>query len=94
VVNELPDPSVPVPTAPVPAITGPVPAAKLRGWLPMSLGVLALVVGALWTVQGLDVVTESAMSGKSIWAIVGVAIAAIGLILIILGVRVRSRAKR
>jgi len=60
----------------------------------MALGVLAIVLGALWTLQGLDILTDSKMSGKDTWAIVGPIVALIGLILIVVGVRVRSRSKR
>jgi hypothetical protein len=67
---------------------------KLHGWLPMALGVLAVVVGALWTLQGLDIVTDSRMSGTGIWAVIGPVVAIAGLILIILGERSRARAKR
>ncbi|SNY59942.1 hypothetical protein [Paractinoplanes atraurantiacus] len=67
---------------------------KLKGWLLMSLGVLGLVVGALWTLQGLDIITDSRMSGVAIWSIVGPVIAVAGLISIILGERARARSKR
>ena len=60
----------------------------------MAVGVLAIVLGALWTLQGLDILTDSKMSGKDTWAIVGPIVALFGLILIIVGVRVRSRSKR
>jgi hypothetical protein len=60
----------------------------------MALGVLAIVLGALWTLQGLDILTDSKMSGKETWVIVGPIVALIGLILIVVGVRVRSRSKR
>jgi hypothetical protein len=67
---------------------------RLIGWTPMAVGVLAVVLGGLWTLQGLDVVEDSAMSGVSTWAIIGPIVAVIGLILIVYGVRRRSRAKR
>ena len=67
---------------------------RIKGWLPMTLGVLALAVGALWTLQGLDILTDSRRSGKQTWAIIGPIVALIGLILIIAGVVVRSRSKR
>jgi hypothetical protein len=67
---------------------------KLTGWTPMAVGVLAIVLGGLWTLQGLDVVEGSVMSGNSKWAVIGPIVAAAGLILIVIGVRRRSRAKR
>ena len=35
------------------------------------LGVLLWLVGALWTVQGLGYVGGSAMSGVTLWAVIG-----------------------
>ncbi|GAA0512288.1 hypothetical protein Ade02nite_43920 [Paractinoplanes deccanensis] len=70
------------------------PEKKLKGWLLMALGVLALVVGALWTLQGFDIITDSRMSGVAIWSIIGPVIAVAGLILIIVGERARARSKR
>nr|WP_250008921.1 hypothetical protein [Actinoplanes sp. M2I2] len=76
-------------------VNNPAAAPKrLHGWLPMALGVLAVVVGALWTLQGLDILGGSRMSGTGIWAVIGPIVAVGGLILIILGERSRARAKR
>jgi hypothetical protein len=66
----------------------------LKGWLWMTLGLLALVLGAVWTLQGLSVLDGSVMSGVRIWAVVGPVVAAVGLILIVVGVMIRGRAKR
>ena len=78
---------------PAPGLAASAPR-KLTGWLPMALGVLAVVVGALWTLQGLDVLTGSRMSGARVWSIIGPVVAVGGLILIITGERARARAKR
>lgn len=75
-------------------VNDPASPPRLRGWLLMTIGLLAIVVGALWTVQGLDILTDSKMSGKQTWAIVGGAVAVFGLILTVIGERVRSRSKR
>ena len=66
---------------------------KLTGWTPMVVGVLFIVLGGLWTLQGLDVVGGSVMSGVQIWAIIGPVLAVAGLVLIVLGVRRRNRSK-
>ncbi len=66
---------------------------KLVGWTPMVLGLLAVVLGGLWTLQGLDLVGGSVMSGVSLWAVVGPIVAVTGLALIVFGVRRRGRAK-
>jgi hypothetical protein len=68
--------------------TGP---PRLRGWLTMSLGLLALVLGGVWTLQGLDYLGGSLMSGQTVWAAVGGTLIVAGLFLIIVGMRQRSR---
>ena len=75
-------------------VNEPAQTPKLKGWLPMVIGVLSIVLGGLWTLQGLDILTDSKMSGKQPWAIVGGALALFGLILVVIGERVRSRSKR
>ena len=49
--------------------------------LRLALGVLLVVVGLVWTLQGLGVIGGSAMSGVTLWAVVGplVALAGAGL---------------
>jgi hypothetical protein len=67
----------------------------MKGWLPMVLGLLALVLGAVWTLQGLNILKDSAvMSGVTAWAVIGPIVTLIGLVLIVVGVRSRSRSKR
>jgi hypothetical protein len=60
----------------------------------MAFGVLAVVLGAVWTLQGLNVLTAAEMSGQQLWAQIGPGVSAAGLILIVVGVRLRTRAKR
>jgi hypothetical protein len=75
-------------------VNEPASPRKLPGWLLMSLGVLGIVLGALWTLQGLDVLTDSRMSGVQIWAVIGPVVGVAGLILVVVGERVRARAKK
>ena len=57
--------------------------------LSLVLGGLLVAVGALWTLQGLDVLGGSVMSGVTFWAVVGPLVALGGIPLI-----VRSRRGR
>jgi hypothetical protein len=66
----------------------------LKGWLPMTLGLLLVVLGGVWTLQGLGVLAGSLMSGVRAWAVAGPIAAFVGLVLIVIGVRIRSRSKR
>jgi len=47
----------------------------------IAVGVLLILVGALWTLQGLNVVGGSAMSGNTMWAIIGPLVVIVGAVL-------------
>ena len=55
----------------------------------LALSALMLAVGVLWTLQGLDVIKGTSMSGQDYWAVVGPAIAGFGLALGIVSLRGR-----
>ena len=55
--------------------------------LPVTLGVLMVVVGAVWTFQGLGYLEGSPMSGVEIWAVIGPIIAGFGVALAYVGLR-------
>ena len=76
------------------AADGGAPARKLVGWLPMALGVLGLTLGTLWTLQGLDMIDGSRMSGVAIWSVIGPVVAVAGLAAVVVGVKMRTRSKR
>lgn len=61
----------------------------LRGWLALALGLLAVVLGALWTVQGLGYIEGSVMTDVRIWAVAGPPLALLGLASLWLGLRAR-----
>jgi len=66
----------------------------VKGWFRLALGLLAVVVGLVWTLQGLGTLQGSAMSGDDVWTIIGPVVVVIGLVLLALGLRARNRAKR
>jgi hypothetical protein len=59
-------------------------------WL--VIGVLALIAGIIWTLQGLNVIHGSVMSGSTMWAIIGPIVGFIGLALMIVSVVAGRRA--
>ncbi|KAB1934535.1 hypothetical protein F8271_23130 [Micromonospora sp. ALFpr18c] len=63
----------------------------MRGWLTLTLGLLAVVIGAVWTVQGLGYVSGSVMTDERLWALLGPAVALAGFVVIWLGLRSRRR---
>jgi hypothetical protein len=63
----------------------------MRRTLAMTLGVLMIVVGAVWTFQGLGYLKGSAMTGVETWAVIGPLVAGFGVALTYVGLRIRRR---
>jgi hypothetical protein len=61
----------------------------MRRTLPITLGVLMLLIGAIWTFQGLGYLKGSPMTGVRTWAILGPIVAGLGGALTLVGVRGR-----
>jgi hypothetical protein len=59
-------------------------------WMWLIIGVLAVAVGLVWTLQGLNVLGGSVMSGHTIWAVIGPIVGVVGLILVTIGLRRRA----
>ena len=59
----------------------------MRKFLPVVLGALMVVVGAVWTFQGLGYLEGSPMSGVDTWAIIGPIVAGLGVALAYVGLR-------
>lgn len=59
----------------------------MRRTLPVAIGAVLLVVGAVWTFQGLGYLGGSPMTGVAVWAIVGPLVAGLGVALVVVGVR-------
>ena len=51
-------------------------------WVWVIVGVLALGTGVLWTLQGLNIVAGSAMSGQGLFVIIGPIVALVGVALL------------
>jgi hypothetical protein len=51
------------------------------------LGGLMVLVGAVWTLQGLGYLEGSSMTGQDIWAIIGPIIAGFGVAALLTGLR-------
>ncbi|MEU4371193.1 hypothetical protein AB0880_04575 [Micromonospora chersina] len=63
----------------------------MRGWFRLTVGLLAVVLGALWTVSGLGYVEGSVLTDRRIWAAVGPVLVLIGLVALWFGMRARRR---
>ncbi len=47
-------------------------------WLKAIVGIVFVALGVLWTLQGLDVVQGSFMSGQTMWLVIGIVLALVG----------------
>lgn len=65
-----------------------------RTWPFLIAGVVLSGVGLIWTLQGFDVLRGSAMSGSSLWAIIGPIVLVIGLVLIGIAIANARRRRR
>ena len=63
---------------------------QVKKALPLVLGAVMVVVGLVWTLQGLGYIAGSPMTGVTLWAVVGPLVAVIGLALMIVGMRRRD----
>jgi hypothetical protein len=61
----------------------------MRTTLPVTLGILMVVIGGIWTLQGLGFVKGSPMTGVELWAILGPLVAGLGVALAYVGFRGR-----
>jgi hypothetical protein len=59
--------------------------------VPLVLGGLMLVVGLIWTLQGLGYLAGSPMTGVAAWAIIGPLVAGFGVALMIVAVQRSGR---
>ncbi len=57
--------------------------------LRVGLGVLLVLMGLIWTMQGLGYLKGSAMTGVTLWAIIGPIVAILGVLLVARAVRAR-----
>jgi hypothetical protein len=53
----------------------------------LGIGALLVIVGAVWFLQGIDVIGGSGMSGKALWAVIGPIVLIAGVFLVVLGLR-------
>jgi hypothetical protein len=68
-------------------------ARSMRRPVLVLVGVLLVLVGAVWTLQGLGYLPGSVMSGVTFWAVVGPVVALLGLVLLVRGLSRSGRGR-
>jgi hypothetical protein len=61
--------------------------SAVKNWAFVVVGVVLFLVGLVWTLQGLDIVKGSFMSGAKLWLAIGLLIGIGGLFLVNSGIR-------
>lgn len=59
----------------------------------ITVGVIALILGGVWTGQGMNLIPGSFMTGSRMWLSIGLVLAIAGIILILLGLRGPGRGR-
>ena len=63
----------------------------MRVWASVGLGALLVLLGGLWSLQGIGLVGGSFMSGDRLWLLIGVVVVLTGLGLLTTALRARRR---
>jgi hypothetical protein len=58
-------------------------------WIPMIVGIVLILLGGLWLLQGVGILGGSVMTGQTFWAIVGLILLIGGIALCAFGLRRR-----
>jgi len=65
----------------------------MKNGLLIAVGIVVVIVGVFWALQGFGVVGGSFMSGNHTYEVVGPVVALIGLAVAVLGLRGRSASR-
>ena len=60
-------------------------------WIRIAIGVVLIVVGAIWIGQGFGWIHGSFMTGEAVWAVIGAVAVAVGVWLVTGAGRARRR---
>lgn len=53
----------------------------------ITIGVIAVIIGAVFAGQGMNLIPGSFMTGNRMWLFIGLIVAVVGIILVVLGLR-------
>ena len=59
-------------------------------WVFLIVGIILILLGGLWALQGLGILLGSPMTGQTRWLIIGAILVIIGIALFIMGLLRRS----
>ena len=56
--------------------------AVVKRWITLACGVVLVLVGAVWVLQGVGVLTGSFMTGQKLWFLIGLVAFLVGVVLV------------
>ncbi len=59
-------------------------------WFGLVVGIVLVLVGAIWILQGFNILRGSVMSGRPVYSWLGLGVAVVGVILLLYNSRRRS----
>jgi hypothetical protein len=63
----------------------------VTGFVVLTIGVVCVLVGGVWALQGMGIIGGSFMTSSPTWLVIGLVVAAAGLAMIIVGARGRRK---
>jgi uncharacterized integral membrane protein len=54
-------------------------------WVLIIVGALLILIGGVWALQGLNILTQGAMAGHMKWTLIGGILALAGIVLVVVG---------
>ena len=54
----------------------------MKRWITFSIGLVLVLVGAVWVLQGIGVITGSFMTGQKLWFLIGLVAFLVGVVLV------------
>ncbi|EME51402.1 hypothetical protein [Amycolatopsis decaplanina] len=64
----------------------------MKRWVTLTIGLVFLLVGGVWVLQGAGVLTGSFMTGQKLWFLIGLVAFLIGVVLVTATARRTRRA--
>ncbi len=54
----------------------------MKRWITLTIGLVLLLVGGVWVLQGAGVLTGSFMTGQKLWFLIGLVAFLVGIVLV------------
>ena len=62
-------------------------------WFGLVVGIVLILVGIVWILQGLNILPGSVMSGRPVYSVLGLGVAVVGVIVLLCSSRRKSALK-